>query len=42
MDGMHRIAGAVPEGRIAVSAVRFDVQPEPDFRDVQPAKLSYD
>jgi len=39
---MHRIARAVLEGRIAVSAVRFDVQPEPDFRDVQPADLTYD
>jgi hypothetical protein len=39
MDGMHRVAKALLEERATVSAVRFKVQPEPDFRDVQPADL---
>ena len=42
MDGMHRVARALLEGRANVSAVRFSVQPEPDFRDVQPEDLEYD
>jgi hypothetical protein len=39
MDGMHRVAKALLEECATVSAVRFKVQPEPDFRDVQPADL---
>jgi hypothetical protein len=42
MDGMHRIALALLEGRTEVAAVRFDVDPEPDHRDVHPEDLSYD
>lgn len=42
MDGMHRIALALLEGRTEVPAVRFDVDPEPDHRDVRPEDLSYD
>jgi hypothetical protein len=42
MDGMHRVAKALLEERATVSAVRFKVQPEPDFRDVQPADLPYE
>jgi hypothetical protein len=33
MDGIHRIARAILEGRPTIRAVRFDVHPEPDFRD---------
>ena len=42
MDGMHRIARAVLEGRTTIRAVRFAVHPEPDFRDCRPEDLPYD
>jgi len=42
MDGMHRVARALLEGRPSIAAVRFDVQPEPDYRDCHPAELPYD
>jgi hypothetical protein len=42
MDGMHRVARALLEGRTTLSAVRFELQPEPDHRDVLPANLSYE
>jgi hypothetical protein len=42
MDGMHRVARSLLEGRSTVSAVQFAVQPEPDHRDVRPEDLSYD
>lgn len=42
MDGMHRIARAVLEGRTTVRAVRFAVHPEPDHRGVRPEHLPYD
>jgi hypothetical protein len=42
MDGMHRVARALLEGRTAVPAVRFAVDPEPDFRDTHPDDLAYD
>ncbi|HET9969492.1 MAG TPA: hypothetical protein VFQ68_14750 [Streptosporangiaceae bacterium] len=41
MDGMHRIARALLDGRKRVSAVRFQILPEPDYRDCQPADLPY-
>jgi hypothetical protein len=41
MDGMHRIARAMLEGKTEVSAVRFLALPEPDYRDRQPADLPY-
>ena len=41
MDGMHRIARAMLEGRTEVSAVRFPALPEPDYRDRQPTDLPY-
>jgi hypothetical protein len=31
MDGGHRVAKAWLDGRLAVDAVRFDVDPEPDW-----------
>lgn len=42
MDGMHRVARAVLEGRPTVRAVRFTVDPLPDFRDCTPEELPYD
>ena len=41
MDGMHRIARALFEGRTQVSAVRFTALPEPDYRGCQPTELPY-
>jgi hypothetical protein len=42
MDGMHRVVKALMEGRVTISAVQFDVQPEPDFRHCRPEDLSYE
>jgi hypothetical protein len=36
MDGMHRVVLALLEGRETIPAVRFDVQPEPDFSGLRP------
>ena len=41
MDGMHRIARALLEGRPTIRAVRFGTQPKPDFRDCSPGDLPY-
>ena len=41
MDGMHRIAKALAEGRETINAVQFQVQPEPDYRNVRPEELPY-
>ena len=41
MDGMHRVAKALLEGRESISAVRFDVIPDPDVRDCRPGELPY-
>ena len=41
MDGMHRVCKALIEGRETVRAVRFDVDPEPDYVDVDPDELPY-
>ena len=41
MDGMHRVARALLEGRETISAVRFTEQPEPDFRNCRPQDLPY-
>ena len=41
MDGMHRIARAMLDGKTEVSAVCFLTLPEPDYRDCQPADLPY-
>jgi hypothetical protein len=41
MDGMHRIARAMLEGRPTISAVRFEVDPEPDHRNCRPDDLPY-
>jgi len=42
MDGMHRVARSLLEGRTTVSAVRFAEQPQPDFKNVRPEELDYD
>ena len=41
MDGMHRIARALLEGRTTIPAVRFSADPEPDHRNCCPADLPY-
>lgn len=41
MDGMHRVARALLEGAETIRAVRFDVVPEPDFRNCRPYNLPY-
>jgi hypothetical protein len=42
MDGMHRVARALLEGRPSIEAVQLDVNPEPDFRNCRPSDLPYD
>lgn len=42
MDGMHRVARALLEGAMTIRAVRFDVIPDPDFRNCRPDDLPYD
>jgi hypothetical protein len=41
MDGMHRIARALLEGRVEIDAVRFVSPPAPDYRSCQPDELLY-
>jgi hypothetical protein len=41
MDGMHRIAKALLQGRGTISAVKFDSHLEPDYRDCRPEDLPY-
>ncbi len=41
MDGMHRIARAILDGNSTIKAVRFDADPEPDYRDCSPEDLPY-
>jgi len=41
MDGMHRIARALLDGRSSILAVQFEVQPEPDHRNCTPEELPY-
>ncbi|VXB61760.1 hypothetical protein [Citricoccus sp. K5] len=41
MDGMHRIARALLEGRAQIDAVRFVVTPAPDYRSCFPSELPY-
>ena len=42
MDGMHRVAKAVMEGRSSVPARQFAQDPEPDYIGVDPDKLPYE
>lgn len=41
MDGMHRVAKALLEGRSTMTAKRLMAMPPPDYSDVQPAELPY-
>lgn len=41
MDGMHRVIKAMLNGQEKIKAVRFKVDPKPDFEDVQPQELKY-
>jgi hypothetical protein len=41
MDGMHRVARAVLEGRSTIAAVQFVNHPAPHFRNVHPNDLQY-
>lgn len=42
MDGMHRIARALLEGRGELDAVRFHEPIDPDHRNIEPGDLRYD
>lgn len=42
MDGMHRVAKACMLGLVTVSAVQFEVDPEPDYINVDLDSLPYD
>jgi hypothetical protein len=41
MDGMHRVAKASLEGREAIEAIQFLVDPPPDYVGRGPSQLSY-
>lgn len=41
MDGMHRVAKAELEGRDSIEAVRFEVEPAPDYVGRHPRDLPY-
>jgi len=41
MDGMHRIARALLDGRTTIAAVRFTTDPDPDYRNCLPEELPY-
>jgi hypothetical protein len=41
MDGMHQIARAILDGRPLVTAVHFEQDPVPDYRDCLPDGLPY-
>jgi len=41
MDGMHRVARALVEGRLTITAQRLRAVPEPDYRDCRPEDLPY-
>lgn len=41
MDGMHRVARALMDGRSDIPAIRFPVTPEPDYHNCRPHELPY-
>ncbi|NNF97727.1 MAG: hypothetical protein HKM94_12450 [Halobacteria archaeon] len=41
MDGMHRVARALLEGKKSIKAVQFSNDLEPDYEDVYPGDLPY-
>jgi hypothetical protein len=42
MDGMHRVVRAILAGDDTISAVQFETDPEPDYRNCHPRDLPYD
>lgn len=42
MDGMHRIARCLLDGRPTILAKRLAELPEPDYRNTTPSELPYD
>jgi hypothetical protein len=42
MDGMHRVVRAILSGDDTIRAVRFDTDPEPDYRDCHSRELPYE
>ena len=42
MDGMHRVCRALFDGLTTIQAVRFTIDPEPDYENVYPADLPYE
>jgi hypothetical protein len=42
MDGMHRVAKALLEGKSTLRAVQFVEQPDPDHVSIHPKDLPYD
>jgi hypothetical protein len=41
MDGMHRVARALLDGRTTIAAVQLEALPLPDFRGCSPEDLPY-
>jgi hypothetical protein len=41
MDGMHRVVRALLEGHGTIKAVRFETDPDPDYRNCGPRDLPY-
>jgi hypothetical protein len=41
MDGMHRIARAILDGRSSIAVVRLAVLPPPDYRNCKPREPPY-
>jgi len=41
MDGMHRVVKALVQGLESIEAVRFTVDPEPDFLGRKASELQY-
>jgi hypothetical protein len=41
MDGMHRVAKALIEGRGEIEAVKFERDPEPDYLNKRPSERPY-
>jgi hypothetical protein len=41
MDGMHRVARALLDGKRAIRAVQFETDPEPDYRNCRLEDLPY-
>ena len=41
MDGRHRVAKALLQGRVEIEAVQFEEDPEPDHAGLKPQDLPY-